>query len=136
MSFAKNECQQLTLEDSMFSLTVRERRMLEKSWAKPFAEKIFPLINEEKFSVLYSDKASRPNTPVNVIVGGMVLEELMGLTDEEFMDSLMVASNIRKLGRMELLYTCVADLVSFLHRTRMDGLLGGMEHYYDPNDYN
>ena len=136
MSFAKNECQQLTLEDSMFSLTARERRMLEKSWAKPFAEKIFPLINEENFSVLYSDKASRPNTPVNVIVGGMVLEELMGLTDEEFMDSLMVASNIRKLGRMELLYTCVADLVSFLHRTGMDDLLGGMEHYYDPNDYN
>jgi hypothetical protein len=27
-----------------------------------------------------------------VIVGGMVLEKLMGLTDEEFMDSLMVAS--------------------------------------------
>ena len=52
------------------------------------------------------------------------------------MDSLMVASNIRKLGRMELLYTCVADLVSFLHRTGMDDLLGGMEHYYDPNDYN
>jgi len=83
MSFVKNECQQLTLEDSMFSLTARERRMLEKSWAKPFAE------NEENFSVLYSDKASRPNTPVNVIVGGMVLEELMGLTDEEFMDSLL-----------------------------------------------
>ena len=130
----------------MFSLTARERRMLEKSWAKPFAEKIFPLINEENFSVLYSDKASRPNTPVNVIVGGMVLEELMGLTDEEFMDSLLfdsrfqyallVASNIRKLGRMELLYTCVADLVSFLHRTGMDDLLGGMEHYYDTNDYN
>ena len=65
-----------------------------------------------------------------------MLEKLMGLTDEEFMDSLMVASNIRKLGRMELLYTCVADLVSFLHRTGKDDLLGGMEHYYDPNDYN
>ena len=63
--------------------------MLEKFWAKPFAEKIFPLINEENFSVLYSYKASRPNTPVNVIVGGMVFEELMGLTDEEFMDSLL-----------------------------------------------
>ena len=32
--------------------------LIEKSWAKPFAEKIFPLINEENFSVLYSDKAS------------------------------------------------------------------------------
>ena len=62
---------------------------------------------------------------------------LMKLNDRmKRMDSLMVASNIRKLGRMELLYTCVADLVSFLHRTGMDDLLGGMEHYYDPNDYN
>ena len=52
-------------------------------------KKIFPLINEENFSALYSDKVSRPNTPVNVIVGGMALEELMGLTDEEFMDSLL-----------------------------------------------
>ena len=89
MSFAKNECQQLTLEDSIFSLTTREQHMLEKSQAKPFAEKIFLLINEENFSVLYSDKASRLNTPVNVIIGGMVFEELMGLTDEEFMDSLL-----------------------------------------------
>lgn len=48
----------------------------------------------------------------------------------------MVASNIRKLGRMELLYTCVSDLVTFLHRTGMDELLAGMEHYYDPGDYN
>ncbi len=207
MSFAKNEYQQLTLNDNTFSLTARELRMLERSWAKQFAEKIFPLINEEKFSVLYSDKASRPNTPVNVIIGGMVLQELLDLTDEEFMDSLlfdirfqyalhttsfkeqpisdrtfsrfrrrcltyetetgidliretvkelsqemaslmnlngrmkrmdslMVASNIRKLGRMELLYTCVSDLVTFLHRTGMDELLAGMEHYYGPGDYN
>ena len=27
-------------------------------------------------------------------------------------------------------------LYFFLHRTGMDDLLGGMEHYYDPNDYN
>lgn len=207
MSFAKNACQQLNLNDSTFSLTSRELRMLEKSWAKQFAEKIFPQINEEKFSVLYSQKASRPNTPVNVIVGGMVIQELLDLTDEEFMDSLlfdirfqyalhttsfeeqpisdrtfsrfrrrcityetetgidlihetvkelseemaslmnlngkmkridslMVASNIRKLGRMELLYTCVSDFVTFLHRMGMDELLAGMEHYYDPGDYN
>jgi len=58
MSFAKNEYQQLTLNDSTSSLTAREFRMLERSWAKQFAEKIFPKIDEEKFSVLYSDKAS------------------------------------------------------------------------------
>ena len=68
MSFVKNDNQQLTLSDSTFTLTEREKRMLEKSWAKTFADKVFPAIDENIFSVLYSEKASRPNTPVNVIV--------------------------------------------------------------------
>lgn len=29
----------------------------------------FPSIDEKRFSVLYSDKASRPNEPINVIIG-------------------------------------------------------------------
>ena len=52
------------------------------------------------------------------------------------MDSLMVSSNIRKLSRLELLYTCVADFVKFLHETGNDDYLKGLEHYYDPDDYN
>lgn len=68
MSFVKNDNQQLTVLDSTFNLTEREKRMLEKSWAKTFADKVFPAIDENIFSVLYSEKASRPNTPVNVIV--------------------------------------------------------------------
>ena len=66
MSFVKNDNQQLTLLDSTFNLTEREKRMLEKLWAKTFADKVFPAIDENIFSVLYSEKASRPNTPVNV----------------------------------------------------------------------
>lgn len=38
------------------------------SWAIRFSDQISPSIKEERFSVLYSDIASRPNTPVNVIV--------------------------------------------------------------------
>ena len=41
MSFVKNDNQQLTLLDSTFNLTEREKRMLEKSWAKTFADKVF-----------------------------------------------------------------------------------------------
>ena len=33
MSFVKNDNQQLTVLDSTFNLTEREKRMLEKSWA-------------------------------------------------------------------------------------------------------
>ena len=89
MAFVANDNQQLTLTDSTFNLTQREKRVLEKSWAKTFAEKVFPAIDESVFSVLYSDKASRPNTPVNVIVGALILKEALGDTDDELVEALM-----------------------------------------------
>ena len=46
----------LTVLDSTFNLTEREKRMLEKSWANTFADKVFPAIDENIFSVLYSKK--------------------------------------------------------------------------------
>lgn len=72
----------------MFGLTDREKSMLEKSWAKPFVEIIFPKIDKSRFVCLYSDKASRPNTPVNVCVGALILKELLNLTDDEMVESL------------------------------------------------
>lgn len=69
MSFKENTYQQMSFTDSFSGLTAREQKALEKSWAKVFADEIFPAIDEKRFSVLYSDKASRPNTPINVIVG-------------------------------------------------------------------
>ncbi|MBO5158435.1 MAG: transposase, partial [Lachnospiraceae bacterium] len=65
MSFRTNDCQQISLNDKLTNLTEREKKALDKSWAKIFADEIFPAIDEERFAVLYSDKASRPNTPVN-----------------------------------------------------------------------
>jgi len=90
MAFIKNSNQQINMEDATFGLTVREAKMLSQSWADAFSKDIFPKINEERFSVLYSDnRASRPNTPVNVIVGALMLKELFNNTDEECMNSLM-----------------------------------------------
>lgn len=88
MSFVKNDNQQLTVLDSTFNLTEREKRMLEKSWAKTFADKVFPAIDENIFSVLYSEKASRPNTPVNVIVGTLILKEALNVTDDEIVEAM------------------------------------------------
>lgn len=89
MAFVSNRNQQLTLTDSTENLTEREKRFLDRSWAKVFSEKVFPAIKEERFSVLYSNKASRPNTPVNVIIGAMILKESMGVTDDELVEALM-----------------------------------------------
>ncbi len=90
MSFKANDSQQLSLDDSFIMLTARERNALEKSWAKIFADEIFPAIDEERFSVLYSDKASRPNTPVNVIIGALIIKELFDYSDDEIVENLML----------------------------------------------
>ncbi|NLD92096.1 MAG: transposase [Fibrobacter sp.] len=206
MSFVLNSSNQINFNDSLLNLTEREKRFLEKSWAKPFAEKIFPNIDEEPFSVLYSDKASRPNTPVNVVVGALILKEMLGDTDDELvdalmfdvryqyalrttsyeeqplsdrtlsrfrercttyetetgidlikecitglssqiaeimgigkglnrMDSMMIASNIKKLSRLELLYNCVANLVKLMQK-KEDSIPEGMEHYCEADDHN
>lgn len=66
------------------------------SWPNTFQETVFPAINEDRFTVLYNDNlASRPNTPVNVIVGALLLKELMQLTDEELVDSLYFDSRFQ-----------------------------------------
>ena len=90
MAFRENAHQQLSVFDRVNRLTERERKTLEKSWAKVFADDIFTAIDETRFSVLYSEKASRPNTAVNVIVGALIIKELFGLSDDEVVENLML----------------------------------------------
>ena len=71
MSFVKNDNQQLTLSDSTFNLTEREKRMLEKSWAKTFADKVFPAIDEDIF-----------------FVGALILKEALDVTDDEIVEAM------------------------------------------------
>ena len=52
MSFKENSYQQISFTDSFSGLTAREQKALEKSWAKVFADEIFPAIDEKRFSVL------------------------------------------------------------------------------------
>lgn len=183
------------------------KKALEKSWARTFAEEIFPNIDESRFSVLYSDKASRPNTPINVIVGALVIKELFDYSDDEMvenlmldpklqyalhttsyqeqplsdktlsrfrkrcydyealynidlyhdcikylstnirklmqisgrirrMDSMMIESNIRKLSRIELLYTCLSRFAMAVQQMDENFLPNSLKHYADPNDFN
>jgi hypothetical protein len=90
MSFRKNDCQQLSFVDSFWGLTEREKKVLQNSWAGIFADEIFPSIDEDRFACLYSDVASRPNTPVNVILGALIIKELFDYTDDELVENLML----------------------------------------------
>lgn len=61
----------------------KQRKRLEKSWAGVFYKEFFSWIDEESFAVLYSNKDSRPNIAVNVLVGLEALKAGLGLSDEE-----------------------------------------------------
>ena len=90
MGFRTNDNQQISINDRLNNLTDRERRFLDKSWAKPFGDRIFPMINESKFEALYCNDNGRPNTPVNVVIGSLILKDLIGLVDEELVDSIVL----------------------------------------------
>lgn len=91
MAFVANKNQQISLNDSTFYLSERGLRFLKKSWAAGFSELIFPKINEDRFAVLYSkNPATRPNTPVNVIVGMLILKELNNDTDDQLLESVVI----------------------------------------------
>jgi len=51
------------------------------------------------------------------------------------MDSLMVASNIKKMSRLELLYTCVANLVKRMITIKME-IPETLQHYIQTEDRN
>ena len=93
MSFVPNKKQQASMYNPIYGLTEREMKHLQKSWAWEFSHVIFPAINEERFSVLYSDNiATRPNTPVNIIIGALLIKEMIGLTDEELVEHIMFSA--------------------------------------------
>lgn len=90
MSFHLNNAQQMAINDSLLSLTEREMKHLKGSWAETFSKKIFPFIKEDRFSILYSDNpASRPNNPINVYFGLLILRDIFNQSDEEALNSLM-----------------------------------------------
>jgi hypothetical protein len=189
-------------------MSERKRKMLENSWAHQFSSEIFANIDEMMFAPLYSEKTnSRPNSPINVIFGALILKDFMCLTEDEFvetmefdfryqyalhttsfeqqpisdrtfsrfrervtayelvtgidlihecmvsladhickfmdlnplikrMDSMMVESNIKKMGRLELIYTCLSNLVTSLKRGGYLEVIKGLEDYADPNNRN
>ena len=65
------------------------------------------------------------------------IAKLMGINSHvKRMDSLMIEANIRKLSRIELLYSCVARLAKRIEKKEGIGKLTGLEHYCQPGDRN
>ncbi|MCJ7737435.1 MAG: transposase [Anaerolineae bacterium] len=88
---------------SINSLPEKILKRLEASWAGTFYEQVFVRIDEDRFGLLYSDKPSRPNIPVNVLVGVEILKSGFGWSDEEMYDHFCYDIQVRlALGYRDL----------------------------------
>ncbi len=87
MAFSSNDYQQLGLGDRAMALSERQKRRIDNSWAGAFASRIFPNIDDRLFLPLYSSASAKPSSPVNVLVGGLILEALFGLSDEKLVEN-------------------------------------------------
>ena len=68
---------------------------LSNSWAGTFYQEVFCRIDEKIFALLYSDKDSRPNVPINVLVALEILKSGYGWSDEELYEQAMYNLQIR-----------------------------------------
>ena len=94
--FKKNDAHlQSLLISNVNDLPEKHRLRLEQSWAGTFYREFFCRINEEAFAVLYAEVASRPNIPVNVLVGLETLKSGFGWSDEELYDHFLYDLQVR-----------------------------------------
>jgi hypothetical protein len=88
--FQKN---QNHLQERLFSdldhLSKKARERLETSWAGVFRREFFSRLEESPFAVLYGKRPSRPNIPVNVLVGLEALKSGFGWSDQEMHDAFL-----------------------------------------------
>ena len=86
--FRRNEeHRQAAMFSSIYELPEKQLKRLEESWAGVFYKEFFTRVEEDLVAVLYSDEPSRPNIPVNVLMGLETLKSGFGWSDEELYDA-------------------------------------------------
>jgi hypothetical protein len=95
------------------------RIRLEDSWAGVFYRDIFCRIDEKPFAVLYANCPSRPNEPVNVMVGLEFLKAGNGWSDQELYDHYCYDIQVRYalgLHQLDVGYFDLRSLYNFRWR--------------------
>ena len=83
--FKKRDPQHTIFETSYLIPSAKLER-LEKSWAEAFRTQALPLIEEARFAPMYCDHNGRPNIPVQIVLGTLILKEMFNLTDQECLE--------------------------------------------------
>ena len=69
-------------------LNNEQQNLLEKTPETAFHNIVFSNIKESDYKVLFSEKGSRPNAPVNVLVSALILKERKSWSYDELMASI------------------------------------------------
>jgi hypothetical protein len=94
--FRKNEQHlQKPLFSGLNELPDKLRERLEASWAGTFYNEIYVRIDEDIYAPLYTDDPSRPNIPVNVLVGLEMMKDGNGWSDEEMYENFCFNIQVR-----------------------------------------
>jgi len=81
-----NQPELFTFSNQLLSEELQHQ--LNQTPEKAFHELIFQKINEEDYKVLFSQKKSRPNAPVNVLVAAQILKHYKAWSYDELMASI------------------------------------------------
>ena len=67
-----------------------KRERCEASWAGAFRRNALPILRrvDDEFAALFDQEMGRPNRPVELVVGTLILKEISDLTDEEALQAL------------------------------------------------
>lgn len=78
---------QTSLLEPAYALSPAKQRRLDRTWAVLFRERCLPLVAEDAFAACYCPDNGRPNVPVRLIVGILVLKDVFDLTDTEALEA-------------------------------------------------
>jgi hypothetical protein len=94
--YKKNKrSQQPLLISDINDLPERSLKYLRSSWADTFRREVFLRIPEDRFAILYDPDPSRPNVPVNVLVGLDIIKEGCGWSDQELYEHFLFDMQVR-----------------------------------------
>ena len=87
---------QLPLITFEADLSDKQRKALNKTKEHYFNELIYKSINEADYKILYSEKYSRPNAPINTVVSALIYKEIKGISYDELMENMLFDLRTKK----------------------------------------
>ena len=90
------------------------------AWQNVFLDQVTNRIPEERFAELFDDATGRPNAPLRLLVGMLILKEGFGWSDEELFEAVHFNLLVRRaLGLMNLTDEVPVESTYYLFKQRL-----------------